>query len=213
MIAVKRFPKVICPAAPVVKLYGCARQGAELRRRLSRLSYAGWLPHDRGFVLGLPRSGNEHRLHRHRLTMLPEGSPPRSTPSLVHRLIGCAGPGDPASGSRGCYRYLPCDCPDKAEHFAGDCGGNHHLRLARRDQMPMAPAHPQLPFPGDVAYCSRQPLEAIKHLPANARLHPVAPCPLNQCPSREPASGLGNPATTYARAAGMFGRREAEISH
>ena len=27
-----------------------------MRRRLSKLSYAGWLPRDRGFVLGLPRS-------------------------------------------------------------------------------------------------------------------------------------------------------------
>jgi hypothetical protein len=31
--------------------------GGALRRRLSKLSYAGWLPHDRGFVLGLPHMG------------------------------------------------------------------------------------------------------------------------------------------------------------
>ena len=86
MIAVNVFRKEHRPVASTgMTLCRCARQGVELRRRLSRLSYAGWLPHDRGFVLGLPRSGSERRLHRHRLTMLPEDSPPRSTPSLAHR--------------------------------------------------------------------------------------------------------------------------------
>jgi hypothetical protein len=32
-----------------------------LRRRLSKLSCAGWLPHDRRFVSGLPRSKRERR--------------------------------------------------------------------------------------------------------------------------------------------------------
>jgi hypothetical protein len=31
------------------------------RRRLNKLSCAGWLPHDRGFVPGLPRSKDERR--------------------------------------------------------------------------------------------------------------------------------------------------------
>ena len=31
------------------------------RRRLNKLSCAGWLPHDRGFVSGLPRSKDERR--------------------------------------------------------------------------------------------------------------------------------------------------------
>src|SRR4051795_9852669 len=31
------------------------------RRRLNKLSCAGWVPHDRGSVLGLPRSRIEHR--------------------------------------------------------------------------------------------------------------------------------------------------------
>jgi hypothetical protein len=35
--------------------------GGALRRRLSKLSCAGWLPHDRGFVSGLPRSKRERR--------------------------------------------------------------------------------------------------------------------------------------------------------
>ena len=47
---------VKAPATPEIELYRCARMETELRRRLSKLSCAGWLPHDRGFVLGLPLS-------------------------------------------------------------------------------------------------------------------------------------------------------------
>jgi hypothetical protein len=36
--------------------------GRDQRRRLNKLSCAGWLPHDRGFRLGLPRSRSERRL-------------------------------------------------------------------------------------------------------------------------------------------------------
>src|SRR6516162_11345651 len=45
------------------------------RRRLSKLSCADWLPHDRGFVSGLPRSKDESR-SRDRLITGQEGSPP-----------------------------------------------------------------------------------------------------------------------------------------
>src|SRR6516164_9210494 len=45
------------------------------RRRLSKLSCAGWLPHDRGFVSRLPRSKDERR-SRDRLITGQEGSPP-----------------------------------------------------------------------------------------------------------------------------------------
>ena len=44
------------------------------RRRLNKLSCAGWLPHDRGFVSGLPRSKDEHR-SGDRLITGQEGSP------------------------------------------------------------------------------------------------------------------------------------------
>src|ERR1700746_1018706 len=45
------------------------------RRRLNKLSCAGWLPHDRGSVLGLPHSRDEHR-PEDRLITGQEGSPP-----------------------------------------------------------------------------------------------------------------------------------------
>src|SRR5271169_5426799 len=46
------------------------------RRRLNKLSCADWLPHDRGFVSGLPRSRDERR-SGDRLITGQEGSPPR----------------------------------------------------------------------------------------------------------------------------------------
>lgn len=41
-------------SGPVRKV--CTAGDRTRRRRLNKLSCAGWLPHDRGFVLGLPRS-------------------------------------------------------------------------------------------------------------------------------------------------------------
>src|SRR5262249_6945639 len=46
------------------------------RRRLNKLSCADWLPHDRGFVSGLPHSKDERR-SGDRLITGQEGSPPR----------------------------------------------------------------------------------------------------------------------------------------
>ena len=45
------------------------------RRRLNKLSYADWLPHDRGFVSGLPQSRDERR-SGDRLITGQEDSPP-----------------------------------------------------------------------------------------------------------------------------------------
>jgi len=72
------------------------------RRRLNKLSCADWLPHDRGFVSGLPRSKDERR-SGDRLITGQEGSPPRpcrrqcapvdlplSTSSRCCRRIGSA---------------------------------------------------------------------------------------------------------------------------
>ena len=80
------FPWHRVPGAPGVAWCRCARQGTELRRRLSKLSYAGWVPHDRGFVLGLPLSRIE--LRSCRLITGHEVSPPRSVPSVAHRHRG-----------------------------------------------------------------------------------------------------------------------------
>ncbi len=59
------------------------RVGDGTKTTVGKLSYAGWIPHDRGFVLGLPRSKRRastlsaHNRH--------EGSPPRSVPNPAHR--------------------------------------------------------------------------------------------------------------------------------
>ena len=68
------------------------------RRRLNKLSCAGWLPHDRSFVSGLPRSKDEHR-SGDRLITGQEGSPtvvlsPAVRTSgifLVVDLLSCVG--------------------------------------------------------------------------------------------------------------------------
>src|SRR5271156_6414634 len=59
------------------------------RRRLNKLSCAGWLPHDRGSVSGLPHSRSEHR-SLDRLIAVQEDSPPRSClqPCASDLLVG-----------------------------------------------------------------------------------------------------------------------------
>jgi hypothetical protein len=50
-----KVPGAVVPRRRRAQVIECARPetGPE-RRRLNKLSSAGWLPHDRGFVLGLP---------------------------------------------------------------------------------------------------------------------------------------------------------------
>ena len=76
------------------------------RRRLNKLSCAGWVPHDRGFVSGLPRSRDERR-SGDRLITAHEGSPPRPclqpcAPRIVSRppfsLVQFRRPGQMSSG-------------------------------------------------------------------------------------------------------------------
>jgi len=150
------------------------------RRRLNKLSCADWLPHDRGFVSGLPRSKDERR-SGDRLITGQEGSPPRpcrrqcapadlllSTSLRCRRRIWSAlerGLGD--AGDR----------PDKADHLTGDCSSDHNLRLARRSQPPIARAQPDLPFPSDVADRRRQLLVAVMKLAADACRHAIEPAP------------------------------------
>jgi hypothetical protein len=59
------------------------------RRRLNKLSCAGWLPHDRGSVSGLPHSRSEHRSWD-RLIGAQEDSPPRPClqPCASDLLVG-----------------------------------------------------------------------------------------------------------------------------
>lgn len=72
------------PHSGMPGIHECRKQEAGQRRRLIKLSCAGWLPQDRGFVSGLPLSNSEHRpwaAHNRR-----EGSPPRPASSFRHRM-------------------------------------------------------------------------------------------------------------------------------
>src|SRR6516164_8532972 len=63
------------------------------RRRLNKLSCAGWLPHDRGFVSGLPRSKDERR-SGDRLITGQEGSHRGPVTGSAHQrcVFGCRPP-------------------------------------------------------------------------------------------------------------------------
>ena len=58
------------------------RAGDGTETTVGKLSYAGWVPHDRGFVLGLPRSKWRASVSAHNRH---EDSPPRSVPNPAHR--------------------------------------------------------------------------------------------------------------------------------
>src|SRR5246127_1461878 len=80
------------------RLIGAHSRRQARRRRLNKLSCAGWLPHDRGFVSGLPHSKDERR-SGDRLITGQEGSPPRSyrrqcAPAdlLLSTSLCCCGP-------------------------------------------------------------------------------------------------------------------------
>ena len=98
----------------------------------------------------------------------PRGNQPQtvSVPSPTLRF-GVIGGGCILSSTLGSgltarrWRNHPGDGPDEADHRAGDRRGGNHLWLSRRHQMPIAPAHPLLPLPGDVAHGFRQHLDPV----------------------------------------------------
>jgi hypothetical protein len=73
-----------CPQSGGPETQKCRKQEAGQRRRLIKLSCAGWLPQDRGFVSGLPLSkGERHPWAAHNRR---EDSPPRPASSFRHQM-------------------------------------------------------------------------------------------------------------------------------
>jgi len=150
------------------------------RRQLNKLSCADWLPHDRGFVLGLPRS-KDGRQFGDRLITGQEDSPPRSYRrqcAPLDLLASASFPGCRPAVWSGCERGLRDvgDRPDKADHLTGDCRGS---------KPPIARTQPDLAFPSDVADRRRQLLVAVIKLAADACRHAVSPSSFYQhapCP-------------------------------
>jgi hypothetical protein len=99
-----------------------ARPTAE-RRRLSKLSCAGWLPHDRGFVLELPLSRRRASAWSRLITgarILHRALPPTVDADLFT---------DAKSGG-GTDLRLACNRPEKSCHLPRDCGRHDDLGLA-----------------------------------------------------------------------------------
>ena len=86
MFAVNRFVhRTSIWLSPVADFSDAHGRRRGLRRRLSKLSYAGWLPHDRGFVLGCVGLESERRQSRLIVgARIPE---PRPASSRGHWLI------------------------------------------------------------------------------------------------------------------------------
>src|SRR4051794_29614266 len=77
------------------------------RRRLNKLSCAGWVPHDRGFVLGLPHSKDERR-SGDRLITAREGSPtPALPPALRTGYVMSSGSSSGSSCDGGWHLIRP----------------------------------------------------------------------------------------------------------
>ncbi len=170
------------------------RQGQ--RRRLIKLSCAGWLPHDRGFVLGLPRSRSERR--RCRLITGHEDSPRRPASCPGHQIWSSS----VLSGDRP-ELYLPSDRPQEADHLACNGSGDDHLGFAGRRRAAIAGAQPDLGFPGDIADSLRQALVTVMEL-ADVGLHAIGPRPLDQSPPVQSVASLGDAAASDGDAARML---------
>ena len=107
----------------------------------------GVLPHDRGFVLGLPRSRGRASIRsaHNRARGFPTAFRPR--PCASAWSMGCCFSGLHARTGV----TVRAMAQMKPTISRGDRRRHHHPRLSRRHQMPIALAHPQLTFPGDVA--------------------------------------------------------------
>ena len=116
--------------------------GGLSRRRLNKLSCAGWLPHDRGFVSGLPRSKGRASAGGRLLTG-DEDSPtgPAARQALRNaRVSVCCDLLRLRAWLPDRWSWLddPGDRPDEAHHLTRDRGGHDYLRLARRGQAAVA---------------------------------------------------------------------------
>jgi hypothetical protein len=132
MFAFKELGVIICSAmAEEVGSEVRTAGDRDRRRRLNKLSCAGWVPHDRGFVSGLPRSKDERR-SGDRLITGREGSPPRPCRRQ------CAPLNLLASASFSCVRQV-----QQFGHGAGSSGGEPPVSVAAVATVSRSPAAPR----------------------------------------------------------------------
>src|ERR1700752_5060822 len=118
-----------------------------------------------------------------------------------------------ASRSRSRGLYLFRNCPDEAHQLARDRGRDHRRQLSGAGERAVAPAQPLLRLPCDVTDRFGPTLLAQQLFAADPCRKAIAPCRLDQHPSRRAVTGLGDPTLAACAAAGVFGWHQAKIGH
>ena len=179
----------------------CLAGGGLSRRRLNKLSCAGWLPHDRGFVSGLPRSKGRASASG-RLITGDEGSPtgPAARQALrdkrcaLLRSPSLASPGYPIAGRGWTIRAIAQMKPTISRAMAWS--------LTTLAVLPGA-ARRRYRCRAEVALSRRyrerllaEPFDPVEQLMADPRLHSVSPGALDQHASGMGVAGLGDAAAS-----------------
>jgi hypothetical protein len=122
---------------------GCCRRGVRgagdrtRRRRLNKLSCAGWIPHDRGFVSGLTHSSERASVRgpaHNRSGGFPTVALSPAVRTKIGLVVDLLRPFRFACRSGERRLSDAGDRPDKADHFARDGRGDHDLRFAGSGQ-------------------------------------------------------------------------------
>ena len=105
------------------------------------------------------------------------------------------------------------DCPDEANQFPRDRGGDHGRQFPGPGQLAIPPTYPFLGLPCRIADRLRQALLPQNLFTADTRGEPITPGGLDQHSPRRTVPCLGDAALSARVAAGMFRRDQAEIRH
>ena len=106
--------------------------------------------------------------------------------------------------------HLASDRPHEGEQFASDGGDDDVGMLAARAQTPEALAQSHLGLPCDVLNDLRESFETFANGFGDLGGMTVSPGPLDEDAAGVGVAGLGDGAETAGRAAGVFGRNEAD---
>jgi len=175
-----------------------------LKTPVNKLSCAGWLPHDRDFVLGCLVLDDERR--RRPAHNRSRGFPAVALPPAVGawKMTICRSPAASFRLSSRLRLKLTGDGPDKSSHLACDRGRDDNLRLPACSKTSPSTAQPNLRLPGNVAHILRHCLKPIVQLATDACLHAVGPGSFDQGASRVEIAGLCDPTSAHRASTRML---------